>query len=215
MINLKILIGALILLLGCTQSNNQIVGGSADTGNAFVVGTVLNKNGETVNNAIVALVPSTYNPILDSAYIELQRDTTGIDGIYSFKFDSTKEFNVEIIKKDNNTSRLVPLEISKISDTLYVNDTLKEPGTIEIQYNVTLDTLNTFTFIQGSTYYVDFKSASNTVDGNMSVTLNNVPSEVWLDVYLLEEDTIMIINENLWVNSQDTSHIWYDGKKSN
>lgn len=204
----------LVSIISCTQSGNDVTGGSTDTGNNIVVGTVVDISGNKVENAIVYLIPQAYNPIFDKSTI-LQIDTTGKDGTYSFDYNKSDSFNVQIENISNSTSRLAPLNnySGYLSDTVYVIDTLKETGSIQINFYTISDTLNSFAFIKGSTFKVDFANTIWNESGPNSLLFNGVPSEVWMDIYLVMGSMENEISENVWVSPKDTSFILYGGEK--
>lgn len=214
---IKLLLVFLLLYICCTKSSNEIAGGSTDTGNSILIGAVFDKNGIKEVGAIVTLVPENYNPLLDLDMVEVYKDTTDEDGMYKIEYNNVGKYNIQIIDNVNSISRLTQLnkydESDNIADTVFTNDTLKAVGSIEIRYYYNIDTVNTYAFIKGSTYYIDFRNKKFDSNGYYALTFSGLPSQEWLNLYIYESTEENVISENVWIEEGDTTYVLYKGKE--
>lgn len=206
----RILIIASVFFLSCSQTSNVSIGGSTDTGNSIIIGKVVNTNGAEINNAIVMLIQNNFNPISFDKNFYPQIDTTDTNGIYSFTYDNSKEYNIQIKSVDNKLSRLIELTKDSNKDTIYTSDTLKMNSFFDITYTGIIDTQSAYIFIKGSSFYVNITSSSIIKKDTYFIQFENIPSRSFLDIYLYENNNNVLINANVWIDEGDTAHIFYN-----
>jgi hypothetical protein len=99
-----------------------------------VTGTIVKQNGEPAAGAVVRLVPSSYNPLEDTALPDSLMDITNAGGVYLFAGVNTGAYRIEALDL-NDGARLISGDIEAANDTTVVpEDTLKQPGKVVFHF---------------------------------------------------------------------------------
>jgi Concanavalin A-like lectin/glucanases superfamily/Domain of unknown function (DUF2341) len=122
----------LILLMSAGCSTERLAGGTIETTNGIVAGSVKETDGNAAARTLVRLLPENYDPIRDSGNIAV--DTTDSKGRYSFAKVAAGRYNVYSVQGEKRTSALATgIQVAK--DTVTVDTlVLKTPGSIEVLF---------------------------------------------------------------------------------
>lgn len=162
-----------LLLINCAL--DPLAGGSTDTelgGN--IIGIILNENGEAAYNAQVKLIPSNYNPVIDQPIPNSLIDTTDSSGFYSFAFLDTGSYNVQVVHLSQGTKALITGVLVHGDTTVAPYGILKETGTIKTFLPDTIDTVNGYLYIEGTTLSRNLSAAVADSEG-VYVFVDSVP----------------------------------------
>ncbi len=186
-ITLLILLSSSIFLLRC--SVESIADGSgSDIGNGMVIGTIYFSDGKPASNTKVMLVPNKYNPVTDGALPDSLIDTTNDMGMYSFLIKEKGEFNVEAVHLTNRTRILNKgISITNTKDTLSLPyGILKETGTIVVYLDKTIDTVDCYIYIEGTTYSIKLSNETIFAYDENSMIIDSVPEATIENVYIFD-----------------------------
>jgi hypothetical protein len=173
---IKIFLYLLLSLLISCGSGGQFASDGEGSSTEVVIGLVTDNLGTPVENVIVNLYPSDYNPVTDSGVGKVM-DSTDEDGIYEFEIVEPNSYNIVCERVCSNNSRrgAVTTYSSSEVDTTY--DTLKLMPMVEKVVAVSasdLDTVGGFVYIEGTDYLVPISDAVET-DGFYNFTFTAVP----------------------------------------
>ncbi len=174
-----------LLFVSCTM--NSVSGGSgSDIGNGNVVGTVYFQGDFPAPGTQVMLVPHDYNPVEDGPLPDSLIDTTNSKGLYTFYILKEGKFNVEAVHL-HTRARLLhkSVTIEDIDDTVKVPAaTLKKPGTIVAHLEGSIDTVDRYVYILGTTRMVSLSEEYLSDNEISSVVFDSIPEGTIENVYI-------------------------------
>jgi Domain of unknown function (DUF2341)/Concanavalin A-like lectin/glucanases superfamily len=164
-----------MFFIGC--GSIEMAGDTSQTGNTYIMGSVLDSSNGPANNAVVVAIPLGYNPVTDPALPASSKDTTGPDGRYSICVFEGSEYNIQAVSITSRT-RFLRTGIAASSDTAIVSaDTVRKPGTIKVVFSAGIDATNGYLYIPGTMNY-SFLS-----DDDSTFILDSVSAGVSLSIY--------------------------------
>ena len=162
-----------LLFINCAL--DPLAGGSTDTElGGTIVGIILNENGDPAYNAQVKLIPSNYNPVIDQPVPDSLIDTTDSSGFYSFTFTDTGTYNIQAVHLSQGTKVLITGVVVHGDTTVAPYGILKETGTIKTFLPDTIDTVNGYLYIEGTTLSKSLSVAVADSEG-VYVVVDSVP----------------------------------------
>lgn len=189
-----ILTGIAVLLSLILHCSINVAGGTIETTNGYVVGTIFNTNGNPASQVKVTLVPVTYDPRKDSALAVSMFDTTTAQGIFTLHTSHNGVYNIEASHLVNGTRTCICSVTVQIHDTIIAPaDTIKQPGTITIPVPQSWDPVNGYVYIQGTTLFATIQAGQVTLD---SVPAGTVPVICYDEIPVSAKN---IIRENVQV----------------
>jgi hypothetical protein len=153
--------------------NDLAGGGGSDVGNGRVLGAIVTSNGNPAANTQVLLIPHEFNLETNGPLADTLIDTTDAAGAYSLKAPAGEVYNI-IAVQCVTLMRLIITNINVIrNDTVYVPvDTLREAGSIKVMLPDSVDAVNGYVFIPGTTI-------AKLLSGSSSfIVLDSVPAGV-------------------------------------
>jgi hypothetical protein len=190
------------LLIRCTTAP---LAGGTDNPDFIVMGLVKDANGKPAQNAIVTILPESYNPITDTAPAASMIDTTDTTGTYRLAVSQNGMYNVQAFDPLKKT-RLLVTGISVIDDTSHVSPAaLSSTGSIKValsQEDINFET--GYIYVPGTNIFTFLK---NSID---SVVIDSVPSGTLpILVYALTGSTAShAIRYGVMVASGKTTAVW-------
>jgi len=161
--------GALIPLWTACTSSTEVAGGGTRGGNP-VVGILVNPDQTPCADALVRLVPSSYNPVTDLPLSKSLIDTTNEAGMFEVTAD-TGTYNL-LASRVLDKSALLARNIHVVGDTVRLSSqSMSKVGAISITLPDSVDTINGYVFINGTDIYEKITSKG-------SMILSSVPSGV-------------------------------------
>ncbi len=142
------LLMAAACMLDCGFS--PVAGNSAETGNAMVLGKVVNPSGRPSKHAVIALLPVAHNPVVDG---RVSLDTTGDSGEYMFRVKDTGLYNIFAVQPESSAVSLTGSLALLGKDETVPTDTLRKQGTVRIARASYMDADNGYVYIPGTTIY--------------------------------------------------------------
>jgi len=168
-----LLILAFLFLSGCSQSFMVSDGAGSETTNS-IVGTVIFSDGKPAPGVQVLCIHENYNPVYNEALPEPLIDTTDLSGSYSFAFTDSGIFNIQTFHLSLGARSLIT-GIPVYGDTIAAPyGILKETGTIKIYLPDTVDTVNGYLYIEGTTLSSSLSAAVADSEG-IYVLVDSVP----------------------------------------
>ena len=164
---------SLAILSLCSRSPVTMDNGGTDFPNTkAVVGSLFSSDGAASPRTLVRLAPRAFNPAVDIQSAPFPVDTTDFEGTYRFSLVDTGEYTITAVQLDKRT-RAIICGVHVVNDTVRIApDTLRWPGTITVTLPASVDAINGYFFVPGTT--IDASLNSN--DG--FVTLDSVPAGV-------------------------------------
>jgi hypothetical protein len=166
------ILSILLLFLRCSTS---IVSGGGETTNGVITGKIVYENGLAASNTIVSLIKSAYNPLKDGAIPGALIDTTDINGAYSMGNVLYGSYNIQALNITKRTSALTTGVIVNSENVFVPDDTLAIPGSLQIFLPDTIDTVNGYVYIAGTSLFKKLTESSTGADGRF-ITLDSVPA---------------------------------------
>lgn len=192
-------------LLRCSQN---VAGGGSESGNPVVIGEIVDENGKPAANTRVLLISHDFNPVTDTLY-RSHVDTTNSLGVYRFHNIDTGACNIEAVHM-NNGKKVLQTGIQVIEDTVIVPQaTLKDPGVIKMFLPDTIDTVNGYVYIEGTTVYEYLTEAVSDSNG-LSIIIDSVPAADVPHIYydrLNNPPEAILLSEPSTVIPNDTTAI--------
>jgi len=174
----KVLTRILILLVPLLLAHcqvKQLAGAGVETTNGSIAGTLVNKTGSPGSRAIVKLFPADYDPLRDTALVQV--DTTDTLGRYSFTNVGSGRYAIVSVQIDDRTMSFANGVVVAADTVLVSADSLRRPGAVKVILPSGLDTNYGYIYIPGTTIY------SLLSEHNGYVMLDSVPACVNLSVY--------------------------------
>jgi hypothetical protein len=186
------------------------VAGGSDNPDFIMVGAITDTNGQPAQNAIVALVPDSYNPIKDATPDALLLDTTDIHGEYRFDITQKGVYNLQAVHLVGRT-RLLITGISVFEDTMiHVKEAaLTAPGAVKVFLpSVGINSTTGYIYVPGTSLfaYVNNKTDTTVLDSvpagiipviAYSATNNSTSINIKYNVAVVSGNTTVVSNP-LW-----------------
>lgn len=186
----------------CSQTTLTATTSGSETTNGRVCGTITIGSGVGSPNALVTLLPSSYDPLYNSDTIVARIDTTDAAGNYSFDHVATGTYTVQAVHRNDGTRALID-EIPISNDTVLLPvSTLSIPGQIAVPAPENADHSYGYVFIAGTSIFKRF-------DGSDNLVLDSVPASVISSVTYAASNNFqpMVIRYRIPVQSGDTAII--------
>jgi hypothetical protein len=143
------------------------MGAGSETTNSLT-GAIVRSNGPG-SNAIVRLLPSSYDYLRGSGSSRLLTDTTDAQGMYRFDAVAAGTYNIEAVGIADGYRALV-CGVQVADDATAPTEILQLPGAIKIPLPAGFDTVNGYVYIPGTTM------SAMVEKGKDSITLDSVPA---------------------------------------
>jgi hypothetical protein len=151
------------LILQCTRA--PLAGGGSDLPDTrTVAGRLYSANGAPAADAIVRLIPSTYDPVVDNLLPDSLSGATDEIGRYFLHVTGVGVFNILSYSALQRTrSFIAGVDVS--TDSVEVRpDTLKTPGAIRVFLFPDLDTINGYVYLPGTFFWARLRNGTATID---------------------------------------------------
>ncbi len=171
----KIFLLPLLLAILINCSVDKIAGGNgSETTNGII--SLINKDGSNASNTSVTLIPSDFNPVTD-LLLESMTKTTDSEGQCTFTLQDSVVYNIQAVHIQKRTRFLVTnIQGESQKESIYINGTLNDIGTINILMPDTVDTINGNLYFNGTKIKKTFSSGFSKVGGYYSFTFDSVPT---------------------------------------
>jgi hypothetical protein len=186
----------------CT-SLGDLAGAGSETTNSLT-GVIAKADGSPAPNALVQLIPDTYDCVKDSALPASLRDTTDGQGKYRFTNVDTGTYTVQATGPAERTRAMVT-GVHAIGDTVTVPlALLHNPGTIKVVLPDSVDKVMGYLYAPGTTIF------SFLNNGNGFAVLDSAPSGVIPAIYYSSTNSsaAIVIRYNVTVSPGDTAVVW-------
>jgi hypothetical protein len=179
-------------------------GGGSDVGNGRVVGKMVINQGDPAGNTQVMLIPDNYNPGIDGPVSDSLIDTTNSAGEYGFSMLKEGIYNIFAVQLDSRLRLFIGSIIVRRNTTVNVPvDTLQQPGAIKVMLPDSVDTMNGYVYVPGTTITTDLGGATGfiMVDSvpsgtmpavNYSTTGGPVPVVLRYNIQVVSGDTVTL-----------------------
>lgn len=188
-----------LLLSQCTSN----VAGSAQQGEAKVIGVIKTTDGKTVSGTEIQLLPSDFNPAkdsLDNLRAKIYNTTTDDSG----KFEIGNVLNGDYVLNGQDTLLLKHIYVTDISveneDVNLGVNILKENSFVTIYLNDSLLIDNSYIFIKGTPFYTK-------VDTSNIITLSTPADTISVSLFLGDIQITQDILEDIIVTEGDTLNL--------
>jgi hypothetical protein len=147
-------------------------GTGSDTPNSLS-GSLVNTDGSAGSNSLVQLIPSNFDIVKDSALPSSRTVLTDSTGAYRFDNVHVGTYTIQSVHQTKRT-RALAVGIRVLSDdpVTVAADTLRRPGTIRVMLPDSVDAVNGYVYVPGTTIGTLLAGTEN------FVTLDSVPSGV-------------------------------------
>lgn len=164
MINKLIILQIICLSTLFIRCSVAPLAGGSDNPDFIVLGSVTDNSGKPVRNAIVTILPQSYNPVTDAPPQASMTDTTDTAGVYKLVVTHTGIYNVQGIDPHKDTRMLVT-GISVINDTSSIKaEPLSVPGAVSVVFPLSADSQTTgYVYIPGTNLFAYLNSSFDTV----------------------------------------------------
>ena len=183
---LKILILIIVLCITAVFlqcSINVAGGGTEDVNTKTVVGVIYTESNQPAPNTQVMLIRNRYNPVADSPLPDSLVDTTESDGNFSFHVSDSGQYNIQAVQLSQRT-RLLITGITVQNDTTVVPDAkLNVPGSIKVLLPDTVDTVQGYLYIEGTTISRKLSGLSLQSGKGYVARIDSVPESVIEGIY--------------------------------
>lgn len=196
----------LALVGGCSM--NPTAGGTTDTGNGVIAGTVVDTLGNPVSNSQVILIPESYNPVKDPAD-RLKIVFTDASGNFTFSPVDSGTYNFQVNDMVSGT-RLLIFEVMVNKDTVEIsNAVLRTTGVELFTLPDTVDTVAGYVYIPGTTLYEYLSDDPLIYDnGFLHMAFDSLPTGALPGIYYGEtnsSDAPIRLIEEVSVTGGDTT----------
>ena len=177
-------------------------GGTIETTNGRVTGTILHRTGDPASWTQVKLLPADYDPVKNTAAIPV--DTTDSLGTYAFTHVAPGNYTVQAVHIDKRLRAFVG-GIHIADDTVTVPaGMLQDPGAIKVMLPDIADLVHGYVYVPGSAIFTYLNGSTG------FVTLDSVPAGVMPAVsYSLTSSSVStVIRYDVAVSSGDTVIVW-------
>ena len=159
--------------LKCSQPMQQSDGGGTET----VIGVIKNSDGSYASGTEVKLIPENYNPVADDEIPDSMITTTDTNGEFIFSPVLPGTYNIQAINPVNKLRLFRPGVTVTTDDTTYLStNILKEAGAIKVIMPDTVDTVNGYVYIRGTTIHSKL-AEGNSIEGSLySLVVDSIPA---------------------------------------
>ncbi len=172
----------MLVLLSCSMTDSY--SGTAESGNAIVVGMVVNESGTPVENVQVSLIPETYNSLIQGALPDSLIDTTDASGLYRISVADSGYYNVSAMHRAEGAGLLVRNIYLQPNTTVIRDVTLNALEKLILSVPENSDPTTGYVYIQGTTEYVKITAGSN------QVVFDSIPVGFLPPIYYVNTDDI-------------------------
>lgn len=215
----------ILYLLNIVCSIDPTAGSGSDLPDMKIaVGMIYNSDSSPAHQVQVRLIPAEYNSIKDGPLLDSHTDTTDDSGIYSFILSDTGEFNVQAVHLITRTRALITDIQLRDDDTIFIpQGVLKKAGALQVILPDTVDTVNGYLYIKGTTASKVLASAVPLTEREYSVTIDSLPESILPSIHygkLNSPQKPIPISDTIIVFSNDTAItetfiFWAHYKKDN
>ncbi len=197
-----------LLLNSCSI---DVAGSGTSTGNAKVVGTLLNEQGKPATQTAVFLIPHGYNPAIEEQGDVVLVDTTDNQGQFEFTFsESGAIYNVYSRSATNSYQSFTQnVVVNNAVNTVHLAP-LNEPGAVTVAIDDDVDITNSYLYLPGTLFYLKLHNNVNHIPGKYEVHLKDLPSSELPALYFAREENItdtIRLSDEFTVQPGDTSLI--------
>ncbi len=195
---------AVVFFGGCLIDNRSTKGGSGtDVQNPTIAGTILEEGGQAASDVEITFVPTTYNPLVDSALPDSQTTKTDKNGRFEMKIRSGS-YNIQAYSLTKKTSVIIPnVPVDSNNITLHP-EKLQAPGSVVVPVPEDAAVQEGYVFIPGTTIF-------RKIDGSVDrVVLDSVPPGLIAVVYYFHagmgespktvSETIVIVSDSIIIS---------------
>jgi hypothetical protein len=199
---------ALAIAVACiTCTKAPIAGDVTETGNA-VAGLIIDANHYPAHNAVVRLVPVSFDPVKDQALPDSLSDTTDSLGRYTIRTKRDGTFNVIAFRPNDGSSAMVR-NITLASDSTIEIPTgiLSSSGAVSVQAPRGADSTLGYVYMQGTTISASLGAESSTG----MVLMSGVPAGNSPSIYYSSTNApsaAVLLADSATVSSGDTCRIY-------
>ncbi len=184
-------------------------GGGSEVGNGIVAGVVLDDSGMPVESVFVQIVPVKYNPIEDTALMDVYRDTTDHTGGFCIAANDTGRYNIEAVHTTQQTRALKTNILVQKDSVTYKEITLSVPGAARIVLPDTADTISGYIFIPGTSQFEKLSDETILIGSNSPyIIFDSLPADTLPGIYYAEEigvNPASILYDSIVITSGDTT----------
>jgi hypothetical protein len=198
----------ILTVISCTSDPN-LSGTSSGTEAKIAQGSIVKENGTAAAQARVRIIPSNYNPLVDSlsdSAIAITNDK----GEFELFAPDTGLYNIQANFNDGSCSLIRNIHIfDKI--TIVPVSTLHVPGTINVKLPADIDTTNGYVYVPGTDRFARLKGKCD------SITIDSVPESDLISINYSRVNTPspQILQSNIIVHAGNTTFVaLYDWKYS-
>ena len=190
--------------LKCSQPMQQSDGGGTET----VIGYIHNSDGSGASGAKVTIIFENYNPVADAAIPDSMITTTDTNGEFIFSPVLPGIYNIQVINPVNMLQLFRSGVTVTTGDTTYLSTgILTEAGAIKVIMPDTVDTVNGYVFIRGTTIHSKL-AQGNSIEGSLySLVVDSIPAATFERLqYTVEYDPgdPVELKDVFTVSSRDT-----------
>ncbi|HEX7509909.1 MAG TPA: DUF2341 domain-containing protein, partial [Chitinivibrionales bacterium] len=179
-------------------------GGTIETTNGLVSGTIVLPSGSPGAGVQVKLLPVDYDYVKNADPVET--DTTDSLGAYTFSKIPFGYYTVEAVHINNRT-RLISSGIHVVFDTMTIHaDTLRQTGAIRVTLPPGIDGATGYVYIPGTTFFAFFNDRTDVVVD--SIPVGDI-SQIMYSATNSSNSTIL--RYGVHVASGDTTVVWNSG----
>lgn len=200
---LKTLFFSFLLITSFINCSSKEAGGTIETTNGAVAGTVIDTLFYTQGLTVVNLIPSDFDPTSDNKTLIIS-DTANDEGVFEFKNISPNIYNIEIISIENNLKAFYrDIEIDG-------NDEKLEPIKLNFTGSLLLSEIpdsfssNGEYYIEGSSYKWNKKDISN----QDSIIINDLPAGIIPPLkFKHNSNNSLLLTSDIEIVAKDTTKI--------
>ncbi len=198
----------LALVTGCSM--NPTAGGTTDTGNGVIAGTVVDTLGNPVSNTHVTLIPEFYNPVEDPAD-QLKTNATDASGNFAFSEVDSGTYNFQAYNTVSGT-RLLIFGVIVNKDTVDMQNVMLRAAGVELfTLPDTVDTVSGYVYIPGTILYENLCDERLIYDnGFLNMVFDSLPAGTLPGIYYGEinsPDAPVRIIEEFSITEGDTTDV--------
>ena len=177
-------------------------GDGTETGNARVVGKIVDSLGSAVRGARVLLLPADYDPEKVTGVVAA--DTTDTLGEYVFAKVISGVYSIQALHRGKSSGAIIRgIQVSNRFDTRAA-DTIRPPGTIKIALPANANLETGYMYIPGTTFFTYLKNSSG------FVMLDSVPVDMAANIAYSTTNSsgFSVLRFGVQVKSFDTAVVW-------
>lgn len=191
---------AMALLLACTADLNLSMNGGGHEGETRIIGKIVDSLGQGAPNTLVMALPADFNRLESNPISPKQTDTTDADGSYRITLPDSGTYTIQASSLINRT-RLLIQDLHALRDSVTApTAALSDPGAIRVMLPDSLDNINGYLYIPGTTLFAWLADASG------SVTFDSVPAAIIpsIEYKVLRSSVKRTLNTGIPVRSNAT-----------